>query len=350
MNFKNLLSFHNEYKKDNFNLYISKHKIINILGLTIKFKQKLSGQDNNINNHIKKLLKNKNSIIKDNKINLINILISIFSSNSELFYIYNNKIVGIFRKDFFKLDKDFIYDFLYYNFGRIKSNFCVLNENSILYKKHINKDKNELFWRYRYEMVHISYMIVCQNNSRIIFKRGNFNNENDILNYNADIQNAKIYDYIKGTLLKKILNIVSYEQQINLLTKAFNFIFENYTNEDNPNYLYYADFQTSNLILDNEGNLNLIDLISLDKKRLITKNDCIYKMLLTINNVISENLFNFFIKKYNLENNFEDCEKRYNNRYDHISNDVKEKNYSLFNKYFKESIKLPEIFFNLINK
>ena len=328
MKLEQIFSIKNEYIYNDFGIIVSKEKVISLFALKIKLKQKLPMLTRNLISNLCKL------VSVTNPINVVDILMAVLSSDSELFCFKTESILCVFSKRFFELDKMFVEDFLNYNSKNAE--FYILNKNSHIYQRHINK-KSEFCWRYRYELNNISYQVIAKEKGEIVFKRGTFDSEQQMENKNSDESNSVIYKYVKGECVSKMLMYCSEEEQKRIFKKVIDYIFQNFTCADNEKMVYSADYQLSNFILDENNKFNLIDL-GVDKNNNLgwEKEYCIYRVLKcsSITEERLEDLFKNFINMYNLENKFIHCKNFHNNRYDCISNETKEKYLKLFNKYF----------------
>lgn len=350
MNLKNIFSIINQYQYNDYGIVILKEKIITILGFKIKIKKHPSKEIQNIINVLSNFM-NYNSKKSCYQEDLIKILIAVFSSDEDDLFCFSSygdlyekyQSVCIFSKQFFKLDKQFITDFLLFYFKNDDSHFHILDKKSKLYLKHINKNKNEVCWRYRNEFRNISYFIIMNDNDEITFKRGNFNNEDEISTYTYNEETTLTSKYVKGVCLREYINNLPDEDKKNALKNFFDYIFKNYSHPEDETSVISIDYQIANFIINDSGEYVHIDE-QLKSNTPIKKGQMIYRVLkyAQIKNI--KELFDYFLKIYNLEYDFNTCKENFDNRSSiKVSQNNILKHKQLFEKYFGENMFIPNI-------
>lgn len=346
MDLKNIFSIENEYKQNDLGIVILKEKVITVFGHKIKIKKYPSGEIRNITNALN-TLKNQNENKFCEKEDLIRLMVAAFSSgDDDLFCFTKHGIkyssICIFSKDFFKLDRQFITDFLLFYFKNGNCHFNILDKKSKIYLKHITKNKNEICWRYRCEPKGISYFIITKNDNEITFKRGNFNNEEEMSDYTYNESETKTFKYVKGVCLREYLNNLSDEDKKTALKNFFDYIFKTYAYPGDKENVYTLDYQIANFIIDENGEYKYIDTqLKSDKK--MQKQQMIYRVLKYSG--FKENIrevYEYFLKIYNLEENFNVCRKEFDNRFSEKSKENWLKYKQLFEKYFGGNVFMPE--------
>ena len=346
MNLKNIFSIENKYKQNDLGIVILKEKVITVFRHKIKIEKYPSGEIRNITNALNTLKKQSENSFCD-KEDLIRIMVAVFSAgDNDLFCFsnYNRKYpsICIFSKSFFSLDKEFVTDFLLFYFKRGHSHFQVLDKKSKLYLKHISRDKAEVCWRYRCEPKGISYYIITKNENEITFKRGIFNNEEEMSDYTYNEAETKTFKYIKGVCLREYLNNLSDEDKKTALKNFFDYIFKTYAYPEDNESVYILDYQIANFVIDENGEYKYIDTqLKSDKK--MQKQQMIYRVLKYSG--FKENIrevYEHFLKIYNLEDNFNVCRKEFDNRLSEKSEENWLKYKQLFNKYFYGNVFVPE--------
>lgn len=339
MDLKNIFSIEKEYKLNDLGIVILKEKVITVFGHKIKIEKYPSGEIRNIINALNTLKKQSENRFCD-KEDLIRLMVAAFSSGDDDLFCFSNystkyPSICIFSKAFFRLDKEFITDFLLFYFKSGHSHFQVLDKKSKLYLKHTEKDKREVCWRYRCENKCISYFTILNNNDEIVFKRGNFKNEEELSNYtNSD---ARTFEYIKGVCFKDYLSCLSDEEKKSALKNFFDYVFKNYSSPEGS--VYTLDYQLANFILDEGGEYRYIDKQSISEEKM-QKQQMIYRVLTysKVSNI--KEFFDYFMTAYKLENNFDVCQKAFDNREKSGSEEIKHK--QQFEKYFGGNVFMPE--------
>lgn len=221
---KEIFSIGNEYKTDSNGLVKEKRKIINILGIHIKLKRKIF-----LTNDDRLFLVQKSEFNE----NIINMIMAM--GDRSLFYLKVKNTVFIFTKDLLKLDSAFVYNFLKipYFFPRNSYQFKVLNENCDFYREHIEyTKKGEFCWKYLYRYNSVSITTIYNQNNEIYIKRNILGRENGYFYERFNWADDEPRKFIDGICLDNIVSLAKRDEQIKIIKKLYDFIFENYKIEN----------------------------------------------------------------------------------------------------------------------
>ena len=329
---ENIISIKNE--ESNGKVY----KVVYFFGLKIKFFD--------TNKTITKLLNNDSKILDlKNKYakSIITLLQEIFSP-SELLCLKSENYIFIISKKFFELDKQFVSDFLSFNYlvtTEVPS-LITLNTECRMYREHIARFlQGELAWKYLNRHVSIERTTVCLNQSnKVEIRREILNNKfEEISNIAEEIPEKYTQPYVAGVNLYKYLNVLSNEEQKNILEKLFIYFFSVYENKNNGKIPIF-DYNPHNIIINQKG-FYFIDK-GLTVKQEMPKSWIIYQIC--ISNLNRYDLYKYFLGKFCLKDEFskfKKFEKEWNARWlkdvNSVVTPLRE-----FDKYFSERGFMPD--------
>ncbi len=272
--------------------------------------------------------------------NLINLLIESHSP-SELFCMRTDSQMWIISKEFFKQDRQFVFDFLNHIYNPKLLKMYPLNPDCQLYQEHMEKvEQDEIVWIYTNNGFEIHNTFV----------RINAKGKLEICKKRTGTMDCPYYEYIegykkefiKGTSLKDYLSVRTYEEKKEVLEKYYEYVFNNYITPETGKFPgYFFDANPTNIIVNDEG-FHLIDIASKSK----AANECDKNYIIYISTYYANNdLYHYFIEKYNLEDNgkeYDDYMQNNEKFFNKYRTAPPEDNKKLVDKYFSDRAFMPE--------
>lgn len=269
-------------------------KVITILGIKIKI--------NNVKeNDIREISNERVFIINRNTVKLALLSLKNIKDDS-LLCLKGEEIIFIFHKNSLCVDNKFFIDFLTNHVKKFTLlELSELEKNSVLYKEHITRVKNNEFcWKYVNRGYFISETYLSYKNSNIYINSSYIdeteNYENGVNAHFVRLQSSR--KYVEGVTVADYMKTKNEEEQLQIFDKLYDYVCTTYSDEEYPNKISkkLSDCHLYNFIIDSKGAFHFIDF-DMESSESLDKEYCIFRMLYYDFN----NLYKIVLKKYGLE-------------------------------------------------